>query len=32
VKNGDPQQGERFWGSSRWFVPFTRCLSFYRYA
>jgi hypothetical protein len=22
-KNGDPNQGERFWGSSRWFVRFT---------
>ncbi len=22
-KNGDPKQGERFWGSSRWFVLFT---------
>lgn len=21
-KNNDPAQGERFWGSSRWFVPF----------
>lgn len=21
-KNNDPEQGERFWGSSRWFVPF----------
>lgn len=22
-KNGDKKQGERFWGSSRWFVAFT---------
>ncbi len=22
-KNGDPKQGEKFWGSSRWFVLFT---------
>lgn len=22
-KNGDPKQGEKFWGSSRWFVMFT---------
>ena len=22
-KNGDPSQGERFWGSSRWFVALT---------
>lgn len=22
-KNGDPKQGEKFWGSSRWFVSFT---------
>ena len=22
-KNGDPAQGEKFWGSSRWLVPLT---------
>ena len=27
-KNGDPHQGEKFWGSSRWFVPFTDAFHF----
>ena len=27
-KNGDPNQGEKFWGSSRWFVPFTDAFHF----
>ena len=27
-KNGDYRQGEKFWGSSRWFVPFTDAFHF----
>ena len=27
-KNGNPRQGEKFWGSSRWFVPFTDAFHF----
>lgn len=27
-KNGDPKQGERFWGSSRWLVPITDAFHF----
>ena len=27
-KNGDPRQGEKFWGSSRWLVPFTDAFHF----
>ncbi len=29
-KNGDPEQGERFWGSSRWFVRFTDAWHFFQ--
>lgn len=29
-KNGDPSQGERFWGSSRWFVRFTDAWHFFQ--
>ena len=29
-KNGDPKQGENFWGSSRWFVRFTDAWHFFQ--
>lgn len=29
-KNGDPTQGEKYWGSSRWFVRFTDAWHFYQ--
>lgn len=29
-KNGDNTQGERFWGSSRWFVRFTDAWHFFQ--
>jgi len=29
-KNGDPLQGENFWGSSRWFVRFTDAWYFFQ--
>lgn len=29
-KNGDPSQGEKFWGSSRWFVRFTDAWHFFQ--
>lgn len=29
-KNGDKSQGERFWGSSRWFVRFTDAWHFFQ--
>jgi len=29
-KNGNPEQGERFWGSSRWFVRFTDAWHFFQ--
>lgn len=29
-KNGDHTQGERFWGSSRWFVRFTDAWHFFQ--
>ncbi|MFW6246618.1 MAG: hypothetical protein ACOC22_00380 [bacterium] len=29
-KNGDYSQGERFWGSSRWFVRFTDAWHFFQ--
>lgn len=29
-KNGDPAQGEKFWGSSRWFVRFTDAWHFFQ--
>jgi len=29
-KNGNPEEGERFWGSSRWFVRFTDAWHFFQ--
>lgn len=29
-KNGDSEQGERYWGSSRWFVRFTDAWHFFQ--
>jgi len=29
-KNGDPLQGEKYWGSSRWFVRFTDAWHFFQ--
>jgi len=29
-KDGDPQNGEKFWGSSRWFVRFTDAWHFFQ--
>lgn len=29
-KDGDPEKGEKFWGSSRWFVRFTDAWHFFQ--
>lgn len=29
-KNGEPENGEKFWGSSRWFVRFTDAWHFFQ--